>query len=86
MRMLKVQVLSVAFGGFMTLGWAGNILIVIALFCLGRKWTIGWIFSIFGNLLWCWYAISIHMYDILAIDGLCVIVGVYNWLSWRKGI
>lgn len=70
----------------MTLGWVGNLLIVISLFCLGQKWTVGWVFSILGNLIWCWYAIELQMYDILAIDGLCAIMAFYNWRTWRKDL
>jgi hypothetical protein len=66
------------------LGWIGNIFILIAVICLGRKWTIGWIFSVLGNIVWCWYAITLDMYDILAVDGLCVIMAAYNWWAWSK--
>jgi hypothetical protein len=68
----------------MTLGWAGNLLILIALVCIGRKWPIGWLFSVLGNIVWCWYAITLSMYDILAVDGLCVIMAAYNWWAWSK--
>jgi hypothetical protein len=67
------------------LGWIGNAFILIAVICLGRKWTIGWIFSALGNIVWCWYAVALNMYDILAVDGLCVIMAAYNWWTWRKG-
>jgi len=68
----------------MTLGWIGNILILLALVCLGRKWSIGWLFSILGNIVWCWYAIRLQMLDMLAIDGLTLLLASYNWWAWTR--
>jgi nicotinamide riboside transporter PnuC len=69
----------------MTLGWIGNMFIVLAMLCLGRKWTVGWVFSVLGNIVWCWYAITLNMYDILAVDVFCTIMAAYNWWTWKKG-
>jgi len=67
----------------MTLGWIGNLLILLALYFIGCKHQIGWLFSIVGNSIWCWYAIRLGMLDVLFIDGLSLILAAYNWYKWR---
>jgi hypothetical protein len=68
----------------MTLGWVGNFWMFLALICLGRKWNIGWLFSIIGNLFWCLYAIQLQMSDMLVMDGACLAMAAYNWWLWSR--
>lgn len=65
-------------------GWLGNSLIIIAMILIGKKRSVGWLFSIAGNLCWCIYAISLSMYDILFIDGLALILAVYYYNKWVR--
>lgn len=68
----------------LTLGWLGNILILAAIICLGRKWIIGWLFSILGNMIWCIYALQLEMPDMLVIDGISLVMAAYNWRLWAR--
>jgi len=66
----------------MTLGWIGNVLILVALYLLGYKNRVGWLFSIVGNLFWCAYALQLQMMDVLFIDLLSLILASHNYLKW----
>ena len=67
----------------MTLGWLANVFILLAYLLLGRKRRDAWIFSFFGNLLWCVYAIQLNMLDVLAVDGAALILAVRAWYLWK---
>jgi hypothetical protein len=66
------------------LGWIANFVILAAIVLLGRKKRLGWVFSIIGNFLWCWYAIQIENGPALFIDGLTLCLACYNWWQWRR--
>jgi hypothetical protein len=68
----------------MTLGWIGNILIMVALWQTGRKNKSGWIWSFAGNVIWCSYAIQLWMWDMFFVDIVCLLLAVYNWVKWRS--
>lgn len=67
----------------MTLGWLGNILILMALWQIGNKKTSGWVYSILGNIVWCIYAIQVSMWDMAFIDVVTLVLAIYNWYKWR---
>lgn len=66
-----------------TLGWLGNVLIILALWQTGCKNRTGWLWSIAGNIVWCIYAIVLGMSDMLFIDVVSLILACYNWHKWR---
>ena len=68
----------------MPLGWIGNIFILVYMYLIGRKSRIGWIFSMLGNFIWCWYAIQLCMWDMLFLDGIALILAVYYWFKWSN--
>jgi hypothetical protein len=68
----------------MTLGWVGNILILVALWQTGCKNKTGWLWSIAGNTVWSYYAIRLQMWDMLFVDLTALFLAVYNWQKWRK--
>jgi hypothetical protein len=68
----------------MTLGWIGNILILLALWQVGQKKRSGWLWSVAGNIIWCQYAIGLHMWDMLFVDGISLCLAAYNWHKWRN--
>jgi hypothetical protein len=70
----------------MTLGWLGNVLIIIAMVMIGQKRKIGWLLSIAGNVCWCAYAISLGMWDVLFIDGTALVLAGYYYRQWRREI
>ena len=67
----------------MTLGWIGNIFILAALWQIGCKKRIGWLFSIIGNIIWCYYAVELCLWEMLFVDAIALILAVYNWRKWR---
>ncbi len=68
----------------MTLGWLGNLLILIALWQIGCKNRIGWVWSVLGNIIWCIYAINLNMWDMLFVDTVSLILAAYNWRKWGQ--
>jgi hypothetical protein len=67
----------------MTLGWLGNLLILVALWQIGCKNRAGWVWSVLGNIVWCIYAINLNMWDMLFVDMVSLILAGYNWRKWR---
>jgi hypothetical protein len=68
----------------MTLGWLGNILILLALYLIGCKHKIGWVCSALGNIFWCIYAIQLQMLDMFMIDFVTLIIASYNYVKWSR--
>ncbi len=67
----------------MTLGWIANILIVLAIYQMGFKKRSAWLYSFLGNILWCWYAIELQLFDMLFIDAVALTLAARNWFLWR---
>ena len=65
------------------MGWASNLLIILSLWFLGKKKPIGWVFSILGNFGWCIYAAQLELWSALAMDGITMCLGLYNFWLWR---
>ena len=70
--------------GIMTLGWLGNLLILIALWQVGCKNRTGWLWSVAGNIIWCWYALNLSMWDMFFVDTVSLILAAYNWRKWGQ--
>ena len=66
------------------IGWIANLVIILGLILLGRKNRAGWLCSIIGNILWCFYAIEIQLWSGLFIDALTLCIATYNWRVWNK--
>jgi len=68
----------------MTLGWLGNILILMSLWKTGCKKKSGWIWSFAGNIVWIAYATQLRMWDMFFVDAICIGVAIYNYIKWRS--
>lgn len=67
-----------------SLGWIGNVLIVIGLWKVGDKWRHAFLFSIAGEVLWTIKATMTGQYDLAIICAVFCVLASRNWWKWRE--
>jgi hypothetical protein len=65
-------------------GWLGNFFIIWGMFLVGNKNPNCFLFSITGEIIWSYHAISIGMYDLAAISIIFIGVALRNYFKWRR--
>ncbi len=66
--------------------WFANVLVLIGLILAGNKNKLAFLFTIIGELIWCYCGLMMGMYDLAAICGVFAVVASVNLYKWNKKI
>lgn len=66
--------------------WFANALVLIGLILAGNKNKLAFIFTIIGELIWCYHGYIMGMYDLAIICGVFALVASVNLYKWNKKI
>ena len=67
-----------------SIGWLANVLLVIALVGIGRRWRPAFLFQFAGELMWASKSYAIGAWDMLAICVIFAGLSIAGFVQWGR--
>ncbi len=66
------------------LGHLGYALLFGGIILIGRKWAVGWLLCLAGDLIWLGLGVEMGMTSIWSWQVAFLAMALYNWRRWRR--
>ncbi len=66
------------------IGHLGYALIFAGTVMVGRKWTVGWLLYLVGDLVWLYLGVEMEMTSIVFWQVAFMAMVLWNWRAWRR--
>jgi len=64
--------------------WIATVFVLLGYVLAGYKYKWAFLYSIIGSVIWVWYAYSIELWSLVAVNSVFIVIGTISLRKWLK--